>query len=462
MDHACWFAISLLVATAISVAQPPGPPQFRDGDVVAFIGDSITHSRKFHRYIYDYTLTRFPERKVRFVNCGIAGDSAGGAVSRLDWDILPNRPNVASLMLGMNDVGRGYYGKDNPDEANLAARQSALDSHRRNMETLARRLLANGVLTLIFCTPSPYDDTGDIPTENLFGVNAALGTCGEYARNLALQFGGSIVDFHGPMTALNIEKQKTDPKFTIIGQDRVHPGDVGQMVMAYLYLKAQGVPALVSSVSLDGVAGTVVECANAEVSEVDMADGRIAFTIAAKALPMPVEDSAKPALELVPLIQDLNQEILQVKLEGAGRMSLAIDGEKVGEYSREELAAGVNLATNPATPQYKQAREVVALNDQRSALEVRIRSWAQIRMMLMRAKIDEGDDAAIQTYFDDFLAKNSTPAGPNPYFAGQFKNYLATRGELESLRARIEELQQQVWQKNQPVPHRYELAPVAE
>jgi len=143
-------------------------------------------------------------------------------------------------------------------------------------------------------------------------------------------------------------------------------------------------------------------------------------------------------------------------------MSLAIDGEKVGEYSREELAAGVNLAANPATPQYKQAREVVALNDQRSALEVRIRSWAQIRMMLMRAKIDEGDDAAIQTYFDDFLAKNSTPAGPNPYFAGQFKNYLATRGELESLRARIEELQQQVWQKNQPVPHRYELAPVAE
>ena len=74
-------------ATMEPVAAAPAP-QFQNGDIVALVGDSITHGRKWHRYVYEYYLTRFPERQIRFVNQGIAGDSAGGALSRLEWDIL--------------------------------------------------------------------------------------------------------------------------------------------------------------------------------------------------------------------------------------------------------------------------------------------------------------------------------------------------------------------------------------
>jgi lysophospholipase L1-like esterase len=50
---------------------------FNDGETVCFLGDSITHGGRFHRYVSDYYLTRFPTRTVRFVNAGVSGDSAG-------------------------------------------------------------------------------------------------------------------------------------------------------------------------------------------------------------------------------------------------------------------------------------------------------------------------------------------------------------------------------------------------
>ena len=40
----------------------------QDGDTVAFLGDSITAARTYTKIIENYTLLRFPERKVRFVN----------------------------------------------------------------------------------------------------------------------------------------------------------------------------------------------------------------------------------------------------------------------------------------------------------------------------------------------------------------------------------------------------------
>lgn len=59
---------------------------FKDGETVCFLGDSITHGGRFHSYVYDYYLTRFPDRTVRFVNAGISGDSAGAR--RVGWQTM--------------------------------------------------------------------------------------------------------------------------------------------------------------------------------------------------------------------------------------------------------------------------------------------------------------------------------------------------------------------------------------
>src|SRR4051794_30680476 len=40
----------------------------RDGDTVVFLGDSITAARTYGRIVENYTLLRFPGRKVHFLN----------------------------------------------------------------------------------------------------------------------------------------------------------------------------------------------------------------------------------------------------------------------------------------------------------------------------------------------------------------------------------------------------------
>ena len=103
---ACAF---LALAAALS-ALPPQP--FVDGDVVCFLGDSITHGGLYHKDIADFYALRFPDRKIKMINCGIGGDTAGGALGRLDWDVLAHQPTVITIMLGMNDIGHSNYYSD--------------------------------------------------------------------------------------------------------------------------------------------------------------------------------------------------------------------------------------------------------------------------------------------------------------------------------------------------------------
>src|SRR4051794_20497513 len=56
----------------------------RDGDTVVFLGDSITAARTYGKIIENYTLLRFPNRRVRFINAGHGGDTAAGGLARLD------------------------------------------------------------------------------------------------------------------------------------------------------------------------------------------------------------------------------------------------------------------------------------------------------------------------------------------------------------------------------------------
>lgn len=84
-------------------------------------------------------------------------------------------------------------------------------------------------------------------------------TLGTTAPAEMFKDGETVVDFHGPMTALNMEQQNRDPGWTIVGGDRVHPGAPGHLMMAWLFLKTQGAPPLVSKIAVDAAAdGAVV------------------------------------------------------------------------------------------------------------------------------------------------------------------------------------------------------------
>src|SRR5580704_9971176 len=104
----------LLFLLACTTALAQDAQMFQPNDVVCYVGDSITHGGTYHSIVTLFYATRFPDRPMRFYNEGIGGDRASMIMSderyRLGVDILGKKCTVASIMLGMNDIGRGDYG----------------------------------------------------------------------------------------------------------------------------------------------------------------------------------------------------------------------------------------------------------------------------------------------------------------------------------------------------------------
>lgn len=446
---------SVLVAAALSAGAICGGEMFRDGETVCFLGDSITNRGSYQNKIYDYYLTRFPGWTLRFVNAGRSGDSAGGALGRLQDDVIALKPTSVAIMFGMNDVGRGSY-VANPDEKKKAAQQNSLNGFKANMKKLVDRIRDEaGNPKLFFITPSPFDQTVVLQKDNNQpGCNDGLGRCAEIVRELAAKNNGKVVDFHGPMTAFNLEQQKKDPKYTIVGGDRVHPGAQGMLMMAWLFLKAQGVSPVVSKVAVDAAAGRATESVNAEVTAIAKKGGGVTFTVLEKALPYPVDASAKPMLELLPIEKDLNQEVLSVSGLAQGRYELKIDGASAGRYSAAELEKGINLGFNEATPQYKQAQAVAKINEQRREAEVQARGLLNTRRWMQSYyKINVDDPAAVQAHYDSFKDKTE-------YSAAMALNYIKRWSTYNSLLEKAAQHEKTLFASRTPVPHTYAVLPV--
>jgi len=442
-----WMALALVALAARGEL-------FNDGETVCFFGDSITHGGRFHRYVSDYYLTRFPTRTVRFVNAGVSGDSAGGAMGRLDEDVLSKKPTSVAVMFGMNDVNRGSYVAD-PDAQKAAAQQAALDRYRANMDKLLERVRQEARPALWLVTPSPFDQTAvNDRNNNQPGCNDGLGRCASVVRDMARKHGAQVVDFHGPMTAFNAERQKTDPAYTIVGPDRVHPGAPGHLMMAWLFLKAQGAPSLVSRVVIDASAGQVAESANAAVTGLCKTGNGWSFQVLEQALPFPVDEAAQPVLPLLPIEQELNQEILAVKGLAAATFELRIDGVPVGRHTADEWAKGVNLALNPLVPQVRQANEVAQVNEARRAAETVLRDFAAVRWFLKHRQVDPDDLAALQAFVDTKMAKTGYYEGKVPHY---LKNWAKRGEEVDKVAA----LERRALELRKPVAHVYTLSPVS-
>lgn len=357
MKRSFTLIITLLLAASLPAQVATPPPAFQSGDRWGVLGDSITRSGQYHRYVELFYLTRFPTLKLDVINCGISGDTAPGAVQRLKWDCLDAKPTVVSAMLGMND------------------RAHSVETHDKAMRQLAKSLVAAGV-RVILITPSIYDDTADLPAANSRGGGAILTEFSNRVRAIAAEYKLPAVDFNGPMTAINAEQQKRNPKFTIVGGDRIHPTQPGHFVMAYEFLRAQRLTGVVSRIAIDAAAGKAGVLENCTVKDLKIRDGEIVFTCLENSLPFPVEAKAKPALDLVPFSREFTQQILLVRGLAAGDYALSIDGKEIRQFTAAELADGVNLAGEVNTPQSQQAAAVLAELQKKWDIVAKLRNLA--------------------------------------------------------------------------------------
>ena len=216
---------------------------FASGARVAMIGDSITHSGLAVAYIQEYYLSHLPERRVKVYNLGTGGDSAHGACATARVaEILAVGPTEAVVMFGVNDMNVPAYASLTPSAAELEARAAA---RRRHLEATVRLvgLLREHGLPVTLCSSVGRDE--HTPGEGGYlshGATDALHAM--YRDNLASIGEGVLkntVDYLTPMQTLQAELTANGGP-SLFAPDRTHPSDLGQIVMARIFLAAQGLP----------------------------------------------------------------------------------------------------------------------------------------------------------------------------------------------------------------------------
>jgi lysophospholipase L1-like esterase len=429
---------------------------FSEGDRIRFVGNSITHAGYYHYFIQLYYLLHYPKLKIPGFNCGISGNSAHHVLERMDKDILVNKPTVATIMLGMNDVNRELYKTLTPDTGILNARHRSIELYKQNVDSIAKSLTNNNC-RIIFLTPSIYDQESKIGAENSYGVNDALGICTEYIKTLSNKYNAKIVDFNGEMNNINRKALTQNPYFMLAGADRIHPEIWGHFLMASIFLKTIESPKKVSLIEIDFATKKLINKENCDISNLNFLKTQLTFKCIEKSLPFPVHDNYKTALQYCTFEADYNQQVYKIHNLKKGKYILTIDNEPIDTLSNIELEKGINLARYYNTPQYKQAEKIMKLYFERHELiSDNLRNLAMIdyNVLANRKKPDDINETK------QLLAQTVESAKGKPwyeYMKNVTNEYLINKPNQEKNILKITEILNQIYIINQSVPHIYKL-----
>jgi lysophospholipase L1-like esterase len=452
---------SLLISIGLFAganAQTVAP--FKAGDRVAFVGNSITDGGHYHSYIWLYYMTHFPNRRVTFYNVGIGGDAIGQIATRFDDDVLSRKPTVLTLTWGMNDTGYfEWYRKDGQQFID-----NRLLGSYKTYEDLVDKLKKRTDIRKILILGSPYDFTSKFNTKNLYpGKAEAFSKVIDYQQASAKKNNWGFVDFYQPMDAINKREQLKDTTFSLTPNDRIHPDNDGHLVMAYLFLKTQGLAnSVVADVAINAAAKTVTKAVNSRVLNLSANAKSISFNYLANSLPYPIDTIPRAwgnrkkqseALKIIPFTNDFNREMLTVKDLATGNYDLLIDGEKMGTWAAADFVGGINLAEITATPQYQQAIQIRELNEERWEIERRLRNymWMEYDFLKEKGMLYKDNNAAMDTV--------KKYAATNIFVNGNKDNY--SRARYKSLRdawqKEMDVLINQIYAINKPQTHRIEI-----
>jgi len=431
-----------------------------DEDRWVVLGDSITQSGRYHRYVENFLRTRFPESGLLIFNEGIGGDIAAGALRRLDWDVFSSEPTVVSVMFGMNDVGRSLYFTRDPVGSNLEAREERLENYRKNLRSVVTGIEGRGA-RVILVTPSPADDTMNSEPMVAYEVNEGLARCAAFVRDLAAGKDLPLVRFFEPMRALNLALQEEDPTATLVGRDRVHPGVEGHFLMAYLWLLEEFGEVPVSTIVIDAEKGRTIAQAGGKVSSLQNVEEDLSFDWKAESLPFPIPDGATALPERLGFRELFNREILSVRGLSPGSYQLSIDGLSVLTATATEWSAGVDLTgAAEATPQMRQAREVVSILERKQDLQQSLSDIAFCEMRLWGDRPRPVDREKMRILLREVEENELKRESPRSYLLRRYREYESLKETEEERRKDAIQLMEEAREKARPAIRKFVMKKV--
>lgn len=210
---------------------------FEKNDTVLFIGDSISdYDRKrpvgeglFNAWGTSYVANAasllccmYPELGLRIINMGISGNQVRDLEARWETDVIAQKPDWVSVLIGINDVWRQF------DSPQMPETHVPLQEFEETYERLVSRTLPS-VKGMILMTPYFMEPNQADP------MRARMDQYGEAVRRIAQRHGLTLVDLQGAWDQLFKHMHPCN-----IAWDRIHPNQVGCMYIAKQFLAAVG------------------------------------------------------------------------------------------------------------------------------------------------------------------------------------------------------------------------------
>jgi lysophospholipase L1-like esterase len=348
----------------------------KGGERIVFFGDSITQAGQYVSYVETFLLTRFPGERFTIINHGVNSETISGAsesdhfphprphaLPRYARDVAAWRPDVVVACFGMND---GNY---HPFEEERFAKYQA------GVRTLIARTRDETRARLVLLSPPPYDPYRRTVIDHdareygyRFPAVDYDRTLDRYSRWLLTlrDEGQTVVDVHGALAEHVRRRRESLVSFTI-SPDSIHPNPTGHWLMAQALLLEWHAPALCAEARIDAAALKADAGAVRDVRR----DGPALVATWNTPLPMPIDPSWDPRSIALEKVSDrLNRYRLTITGLDAPRHRLLArleDREEVdvGDFSREQLAQGLDLTTLATFPTVTLGHEVLGLVQQR-------------------------------------------------------------------------------------------------
>ena len=210
---------------------------FENGDRIVFAGDSVTDmgsaqpvgeglfdsvGRSYVREVENLLAAVYPEIKLRVTNAGVSGNTSRDLLARFGRDVVALSPQWVSVCIGINDVWRQFDCPAIPDGQVLP------EEYEENVEKmiLAVKDRVKGVFLL-----SPYYMEPNREDAMRARMDEYVAIC----KRLAEKHGCVFVDFQRLY-----EDYCRVRHSSFIAWDRVHPNQIGALLMAREFLSHCG------------------------------------------------------------------------------------------------------------------------------------------------------------------------------------------------------------------------------
>jgi lysophospholipase L1-like esterase len=207
------------------------------GSKLVMIGDSITdcdRTRPVGEGVFDGLGKGYvnlvnsllgaccPEQRIRVVNMGISGNTVRDLKARWQTDVMDQKTDWLSVMIGINDVWRQF---DCPLQADWGV---PLDEYERTLDELIA-LIRPSLKGLVMMTPY------FIEPNQQDAMRATMDRYGAVVRQIAVKYDAIFVDTQAAFDKLLMHMHPA-----AVAWDRVHPNTTGHMLLAKAFLEAVG------------------------------------------------------------------------------------------------------------------------------------------------------------------------------------------------------------------------------